>query len=87
MKTVVAFLTGVICVSAAIISGCETTRGFGEDIQNTGTNIQKGLSNVDPGEQAQDHKRWNQTDGSRMDAETHQDWANQTNVTNKTRQF
>ena len=37
MKKLMVFIVGIMLVSA--LSGCETVRGLGQDIQNTGDNI------------------------------------------------
>ncbi len=37
MKKLMLFFVGVLLISA--LSGCETIRGLGEDIQNTGDNL------------------------------------------------
>jgi len=42
MKKLILVLAGVILVAG--LSGCETIRGLGEDIQNTGDNIWEGLN-------------------------------------------
>jgi predicted small secreted protein len=82
--------TALICAAAlaagVMFSGCETTRGFGEDVQNTGTNIQRGLSNVDPKEAQQDQGRW-ANESSKMDAQSHPEWANQSGVDNKSQAY
>jgi predicted small secreted protein len=42
MKTMTLFL---LLVSVVLISsGCETVRGIGKDIENTGRNIQEGMA-------------------------------------------
>ncbi|MGE5308355.1 MAG: hypothetical protein ACM3OC_04665 [Deltaproteobacteria bacterium] len=66
MKTISALFAGIVMAVAAL-SGCETTRGFGEDVQNTGTHIQQGVEHMNPKEAQQDNQRWqnqtNKTDG------------------------
>ncbi len=43
MKTL---LTGIVivCMSAAMLSGCNTTRGFGQDVSATGHAISRAAS-------------------------------------------
>lgn len=39
MKT----LTAIIALCAIAFIGCETTKGAGKDLENTGTNVQEGM--------------------------------------------
>jgi len=43
MKT---FLTGIViaCIGASILSGCNTVRGFGQDVSDTGHAISRTAS-------------------------------------------
>ncbi|MGE5308351.1 MAG: hypothetical protein ACM3OC_04645 [Deltaproteobacteria bacterium] len=38
----------VLCLVAfcCLVAGCETTRGFGKDMENTGANMQKGVDKI-----------------------------------------
>lgn len=47
MKKMLIAVAGLAAV-VGIYSGCETTRGLGEDVENTGYNIQRGVKSVDP---------------------------------------
>lgn len=43
----------VFCLAAfcCLTAGCETTRGFGRDMENTGENLQQGIDKIyRPGE-------------------------------------
>ena len=42
MRQVIFMAVGIVFVLSLV--GCETLRGLGKDIENTGRNIQKGLS-------------------------------------------
>ncbi len=35
-----------LCLLAFCLAGCETTRGFGKDMENTGANMQKGVDKI-----------------------------------------
>lgn len=39
-------LTLLFLLLSVLIAGCETTRGAGKDIENTGDNIQEGVGEV-----------------------------------------
>lgn len=57
MRMIALCAAGIVSVIIAC-SGCETTRGLGEDIQNTGTNLRQGVEKVDPKEQAVKQSNW-----------------------------
>jgi predicted small secreted protein len=44
MKSVIS----VVCLLAfcCLAAGCETTRGLGKDMENTGANVQKGVDKI-----------------------------------------
>lgn len=40
-------IISVLCVAAfGCLAGCETTRGFGRDMENTGANLQQGIDKI-----------------------------------------
>lgn len=46
-------ITGMIClvIVCCLAAGCETARGFGKDMENTGANMQQGIDKIyHPGE-------------------------------------
>lgn len=44
MKTFIGIVIGLMILAA--IHGCETTRGVGKDVENTGDNIQDGVKEI-----------------------------------------
>lgn len=46
-------ITCILCLAAfcCLVAGCETTKGFGKDMENTGANLQQGVDKIyHPGE-------------------------------------
>lgn len=54
MKKTLLVVLGVLALAAI---GCETTRGVGKDMENTGSNIQQGVGNVEGSNQTDTQNR------------------------------